>query len=182
MPVTQEMSLEQFAARCNGSAAALASLDLSREMKVIAIMARADMVENFQGSHGPDGTPWPPLARPRANSKGADKPLLDTGILQASVTAAAGKGHVETITARSMKTGSNLDYAAVHQYGHTFLRPEKTRGKPWVFSGANGQIVFTRRIRAHQQTVPPRPFAGWSARLLAKVDRVLGERLEKSVL
>lgn len=83
---------------------------------VAAITADAvDLVaEGFKQSRAPDGAPWRPLARARRrNKKKGDrgKPLMDTGRLRASVTTAT------SITADGFTIGSNLVYAATHQYG-----------------------------------------------------------------
>lgn len=103
----------------------------------------ADVRENFDKSHGPDGQAWKPLAFPRPNSKGSDKPLLNNGILRASVTG-TGQGHVEEITDHSLTIGTNLPYARLQQEGGTItpksgkalalpLTKEATRYKPRDF-------------------------------------------------
>jgi phage gpG-like protein len=160
--VTEGISLSEWALRLGRAAGGLS--DWTPALRVCALIAKADMLDNFQGSHAPDGAPWPPLRRPRTNSRGADRPLLDTGILRASTTA-AGPGHVEEVTGLSLALGTELDYAAPHQYGATISIPEKRRRppeKPWAFTGAGGKTVFTYRVKAHAVVIPARPFVGLS--------------------
>lgn len=66
------------------------------------------------------GPGWVPLSkrtlrRRRKKGKGA-KPLLDTGRLRASVVA-EGSGSIKEITKIGFRLGTNLKYAATHQFG-----------------------------------------------------------------
>lgn len=177
MAAVLEITPDGFAALLGRKADELAHIDLTVPLRRIAVLARSSVLENFSGSHSPEGIPWLPLRHRRANSKGEDKPLRDTGVLMASVTASGSAGHVEAITSRSLKLGTNIVYAAVHQFGHTFQRPARRRDKPWVFVGRGGATVFTRSIRAHTQTVPARPFLGWGDQLLHRSGQILAEYL-----
>jgi phage gpG-like protein len=152
----------------------------------------ADAKRNFDQGHGPDGSPWLPLKRQRdisqfsdehqgrinkaraADARNRDRLLRYFGTLMASVTA-GGQGWVEMISSGELMLGTVLAYAAVHQYGHTFHRPERTRTKPWVFPGGDGGVVFTRRIKAHTQTIPARPFLGFNEPMLLKMDRIAAD-------
>src|SRR5579864_5954306 len=82
--------------------------------------------ENFSGSHAPDGAPWKPLKHPRPNSKGADKPLRDKGLLMASIAARGKDGNVFSKTGDSIEWGSNLEYAGLHQFGGT-VKPKNAK-------------------------------------------------------
>lgn len=177
MAAVLEVTPDAFAALLGRKADELAHLDLTVPLRRIAVLARSSVLENFSGSHGPDGVPWLPLKHKRANSKGDDKPLRDKGILMASVTASGSAGHVEAITSRSLKLGTNVVYAAIQHFGGRIQYPEKRRSKPWVFKNAFGHTVFTQRIRAHAVTIPPRPFLGWGEGLLARSKQVLAEYL-----
>jgi phage gpG-like protein len=175
------MTLDQFAAFAGQSADQLNRIDFTVPMKQTAVLLTADTKENFAGGHDPDGVPWLPLKRPRANSRGADKPLRDKGLLMASVTA-GGLGHVEQISANQLIWGTNLDYAAVHQFGAKIQKRERTRRKPWVFPGGDGKPVFTRKIRAHAVVIPQRRFLGWSPRLRETVPRIFGEWMAQTAV
>jgi len=146
-------------------------------MKVCSSMVGADARQNIQEGHAPDGTPYPPLKRPRANSAGNDQPLNDRHFLLASCTP-GGPGWTSEIGPQSMSAGSNLEYAAVHNFGHTFQFPEKVRSggqKPWVFPGPDGHPIFTRRIKARTVVIPQRQFLGFSPQLLEDCGSAIGE-------
>lgn len=114
MPAARELDLSGFAAFLNRKALDIAKLDFTQPLKVIAVLVKADAKENFQGSHDPSGVPWPPLKRPRSGKrhkgKGTPKPLLDRGLLAASMSA-NGPNHIEEVTDISLEVGSSLEYA-----------------------------------------------------------------------
>lgn len=179
MPAAMEMTLDDLARFLEGRASALARIDLSKPMKVILQLAKSSIKDNFAGSHAPDGTPWLPLARPRQGKRHRNStplPLRDTGLLMASVTA-SGPHHVERTDDHSMQVGTNLEYAAIQNFGGTVNHPERTRAKPWVFTNGQGQTIFTRRIKAHSVTIPARPFLGWSPKLVEQTADILSEAI-----
>lgn len=117
--------------RINDYLGRVATSDLLPLLKQWKLLLVSETKKNFQGGHAPDGTPWRPLAFQRA--RGGDKPLRDRGILMASLTAANGSGHVESMTQTfgesrnaSLLFGSNLEYAALHQHGGT-IRPRNSK-------------------------------------------------------
>jgi phage gpG-like protein len=185
----------QYAQRCEAMLGSVSWEPVFLQVKQLVI---ADAKRNFEQGHGPDGTPWLPLkrhrdlsrfsdshqktitAKRRADQHNVDRLLRNFGTLMASVTA-GGQGWVEVFTAKEMTVGTILNYAAVHQYGHTFNRPERTRTKPWVFPGGDGGMVFTRRIKAHTQTVPARPFLGFNERTLKTIDNIAAEFVERKI-
>lgn len=85
--------------------------DLTDPMKRIAAYGVSSTLGRFRDQAGPDGTPWP------ASRRGG-KTLRDSGRLAASI---AGRSD-----ARSAVWGTNLAYAAVHQFGGT-IRPRDAR-------------------------------------------------------
>lgn len=173
-----EMTLDQFAFYAKAKAAGLTRADMRQPLTAVKVLLVADVRENFDQAHAPDGTAWLPLKNPSQRRGGSSsKPLRDTGLLMASVTA-QGRGHVEQITEDTLVLGTNLPYAGVHQHGATIFFPEKTRKKPWVFE-AGGKKVFTRRLKAHSVTIPARPFLGFSPRALDRIDKIFGEWLEQ---
>ena len=140
-------------------------INFTPALKGIKVILIDGTRENFLGQHDPDGKPWKPLKRPRRRKrdlvrgkkrgrakKGQDQILLDTGILRASITASdpvkasdnqtakqnkatAGSAHVEEMTGTSLEWGTNLNYAAVHQYGYP---PRNIPARP--FLGINDQM------------------------------------------
>lgn len=171
-----ELTLSEFAKRLTAKGLEIADIDWRPALKVCRQLLIASTKENFAGGHDPEGTPWLPLKRPRRNSKGADKPLRNTGLLMGSVT--GGTGFVEELTRNRLTVGTNLDYAAIHQFGGSIQRPERRRIKPWVFT-VDGHTVFTRRIKAHTVDVPARPFLGFNSKLIGRIENVLTEHAAK---
>lgn len=124
MAVAQEVTLAAVGDWFNGAGSTvLRRTSFAKPLRACAVAIGAGIKEHFAGSHGPDGEPWPPLAHPRPSGPG--KPLWDFGLLMASVTA-RGKGNVTRITDRALEYGTNLDYAAIHQFGGVV---RATRGK-----------------------------------------------------
>lgn len=119
------LTLDQLEAQAKAKGVELATLNMAKPLQAAAAALRSDFRENFDGSHGPDGTPWPGLKHPRIRSKGADKPLLDRGLLAASA-AARGTNHIENVTPNSLEIGTNDERAALHQFGGE-IRPKKGR-------------------------------------------------------
>jgi phage gpG-like protein len=156
--------------------------------KVLALMLERETKKNFDdGStgHSPSGEPWLPLKNPRdrprdRNARGGEdnkqRPLRDTGILMASLTG-QGDGHVERIQDRRIVWGTNVDYAAVHQYGASI--PEQKRDKPWVFN-SGGKTIFTRKIAAH--TIPARPYLGLNDDMIELIDEMFADYTSQAIL
>lgn len=145
--------------------------------KVIVVSATT---KNFQQSHGPNGEAWAPL------KWRSGRPLYDKGLLMGSVTA-GGEGSVSKITESMLVYGTNLDYAATHQYGAT-ITPKAARalavpvtqearrsggprqmgdlhvvwpkGRPsGTLRDAAGKVQFAL---VKSVTIPARPFLGWN--------------------
>jgi phage gpG-like protein len=149
MSVARELDLSQFADFLNREVDDLARLDFTPVLKACALLIKADVKENFQGSHDPAGLPWLPLKRRRSGRRhkgSTPKPLLDTGLLQASITAYA-QGHIEDVTRDSVTVGSALDYAG------------------WQNDGT--------------KTIPAREFAGFSDKGIGEIEEAIGEYLER---
>lgn len=180
---TQTVRLSDLAPWLASLGADLARLSWKRPLKAAAVMLAASAKECFEQGQSPAGVPWAPLKRPRANSKGGDKPLRDKGLLMASLTA-RGMNHIEDITDDRLEFGTNLDYAGIHQDGGTIHFPDKRRGpgeKPWVFPGPDGNPIFTRHIKEHDVTIPARPFLGISDSLAEQVGEMLADEVERQL-
>jgi phage gpG-like protein len=72
----------------------------------------------------------------------AGRPLVDKGRLRSSITGAP--------DARGVTIGTNLIYAAVHQFG---ARIKPKNGKRLAFAGPTGAMIFSKGV-----TIPARPF------------------------
>lgn len=198
--VTETVTFAELGAFLQGASGRVAVVSYRPAIQACKLAVVASTQENFAGSHAPDGTPWQPLAHPRPNSKGADKPLRDTGILAASVSA-RGQGHYEKVSDTALEFGTNLDYAAIHQTGGV-IRPQgkalaipltreaQRTGWPrdWqpgvlhpqgrflaeTKTGARGKPKVIRHyLFAKSVTIPARPFLGWNDQLVDDCGRIL---------
>jgi phage gpG-like protein len=87
-----------------------ATVDFSRGLRAAAVYLASMSKRNFAA--------WPPLKNPSRRPGGRSaRPLVDKGILMASVSASGGGGAVRDVTTRSLEFGTNVSYAGFHQYG-----------------------------------------------------------------
>lgn len=162
----------------------------------------ADCKSNIAEGRTPDGGAMKPLAHPRA--RGGNKPLRDTGRLMASITGQWPAGGDLTAT-------SNLEHAAIHQYGGVIVpksgsylaipltRPAATAGSPRSFSGElvpifgqrggvlaspskNGKPGVAHFALVDRVVIPARPYLGFGERLITKLQGVLGQALEETII
>lgn len=126
MSTSAELTLGSLGAFLEGKARQVERVETRKLLQSAALLVRSDAAQNFAEGKSPDGSAWAPLAHPRAHGRGGTLPLRDTGLLAASVTSPAGKGHVEEITDTTLTVGSNLDRAALHQHGGT-ITPTRAR-------------------------------------------------------
>jgi phage virion morphogenesis protein len=96
----------------------------------------------FDTGTGPDGAPWKPSRR--ATNEGGQT-LVDSTRLLKSINYQAG--------AQAVSIGTNVLYAAIHQFGGT-IRPKTAKALTFVASG--------RRITVGAVNMPARPFLGLS--------------------
>ena len=73
-------------------------------------------LRRFERERGPDGTPW--LKSARAIADGG-RTLTDTGRLRGSIA------HTVIDAGHAVEVGSNVDYAAIHQFGGRAGRERK---------------------------------------------------------
>lgn len=127
-------------------------------------IALASVRRNFQAGGRPQR--WAPLKYRRG------RPLLDTGRLQGSITG--------QVTGNSVVIGTNLAYAALHNFGGRIQIPEMRaqRGRAFRFTTQTGEVIFRTRIRAHTVLIPQREFLLLQEQDIADIIRVF----EKYVL
>lgn len=153
----------------------------------------------FEAQAGPDGQPWAPFARSTLKRMPVRrKPpqlLRDRGRLYSSLTFAADTGAVEI--------GTNLAYAAIHQFGGdipiperqgsaTFIIAAKGAGKAKDGRRVGSRLRFARAntrakskhtkeftVPAYSISIPARPYLGISegdkAEILAIITDHLGQ-------
>ena len=92
----------------------------------------------------PDGVPWPQSFRARV--KGGPT-LWDSGHLAYNIVSAA--------SAREVEVGTNLPYAAVHQFGATIV--------PQAAGALSFKLADGTHVTAGKVEIPARPYLGLSA-------------------
>lgn len=142
--------------------------DLRPALDEIGQRLAASTLRRFETERDPEGRPWPPSARAKAEG---GQTLSDTGRLRASITHVVGRD--------SVSVGTNVVYAAIHQFGGQtgprVIRPR--RAKALAFPGAGGEIVFRRSVRHPGSRVPRRAFLGLDGNDRRGVERVFGRYL-----
>lgn len=189
-----------------------ATPDVAREAmrlgsKAIQVVVRGGVMEHFDQSVSPDGTPWKPLAHQRPN--GGDKPLRDKGLLMASVSA--------LVTEDEIEIRANAPGARLHNFGGTvvpvnakalaipiskeaqnytsprggtnpFPRPLfLTKGGALCETVQRGKkrvkaVVVAHYILRAFVEVPARAYAGISESTMGKVLRIVGDKYVAIVL
>jgi phage gpG-like protein len=159
----------------------------------IAVIASSAVKKGLTDGVSPDGTPFRPLGRPRP--RGGNKPLLDTGVLRASISAEAdGTGLI---------LRANAPGAALHQSGGTIVpvrakalaipisRDAARVGSPRNFprklfvpkgtrvlaeSTGKGKLLVHYAL-AQSVTIPARPYLGISTATAERLAAAIARRL-----
>lgn len=122
--------------------------DLAELMDPIGSALRDNVIDRFETGRAPDGTAWPKSRR--ATQQGG-KTLVDSARLRNSMTYEAGAGEVTV--------GTNVIYAAIHQFGGV-IKAKTAKGLSFTvpgFAAEGGQEDF---VNVQSVTMPPRPFVG----------------------
>jgi phage virion morphogenesis protein len=163
------MAAEGVLVRIDGREAALAELqgyveraDDTRGMfDAIGAALVVSTQRRFEEGKAPDGSLWPPSLRALAEG---GKTLVETARLMQSITHNAFQGSVEV--------GTNVLYAAIHQFGGTIRQAERTQTIYRRYDARSDTLSsrFVRRSRsnfaqdftvaARDITIPARPFLG----------------------
>ena len=100
--------------------------------------------DRFDSQTGPDGSAWQPLQPryQRRKKQNKDKILTLRGYLRGQLVS-------QVVGGKSVEVGSNLVYAAVHQFGGT-IKPK------------SGKLLAFRGHVAKSVTIPARPYLGLS--------------------
>lgn len=123
--------LPQLFAELNGHAQ---NLTFQKSMRETSVYLASEAKRNFSEGRDPDGNPWKPLKRQRnrkrdRRAKGGtgQKPLRDTGLLMASMSA-RGSGAVRDIGAFHLEQGTSISYGAFHQFGTRHIPARRFAG------------------------------------------------------
>lgn len=109
--------------------------DMTPIMRAIGGELEAATERNFDDEGARIAAKWKPSRR-ALEQKG--QTLRDTGRLVASISA-GGAGHVSEVTPQSVFVGTNVEYAAIHQFGGRAGRNRKVEIPDRPFFGLNQQ-------------------------------------------
>ena len=109
--------------------------DMTPIMRAIGGDLEAATERNFDDEGARIAAKWKPSRR-ALEQKG--QTLRDTGRLVASISA-GGAGHVSEVTPQSVFVGTNVEYAAIHQFGGRAGRNRKVEIPDRPFFGLNQQ-------------------------------------------
>jgi len=168
---------------------AVFSLDTTAIWKKVAVALETGAKNSFNSSTSPDGAPWSPLKHRRI--RGGDKPLLDRGLLRASLTSNA-PFHIVRAIGNTLEWGTNLISAAVHNFG-AVLRPKTGKwlcipasidalqvGSPTRFPDAKNRIRWstgkTSGIVYEDLNKTPKRIKGFK-RKKHKADKMIGKNI-----
>jgi len=143
MPHMPRIEVDHQAVRASLSRLAQAVESPQKALYGIGEWLRASSQARFTSQTAPDGTPWLPLQHwyKQGKSKNQDKVLTLNGYLRNTLTF--------QVEGDAVLVGSNLEYAAIHQFGGT-IRPRVKKALA-VGGGAVASV-----------TIPARPYLGVS--------------------
>lgn len=128
--------------------------DLKRIAHAAGLALQAVTQEAFKNETSPEGKGWEKLKFPRgsgAKKPGSTGPILhDRGTLKKSIT-------FNAFDDGSVIIGSNLVYAAIHQWGGK-TRAHEIRARHGNALHFNGK--FFKSVKHPGSDIPPRPFLG----------------------
>lgn len=124
----------------------LSKTDTAGVMKAIAEGLRTSTVERFASEEAPEGSKWKPSVRVQENG---GKTLTKSTGLKASIKSQA--------DSTGLAVGTNLEYAATHQYGTQ--RTIRARRSNYLRFKIGDRWVSTPSVRI---SIPARPFLGIS--------------------
>jgi phage virion morphogenesis protein len=139
---------------------ARAGAELEQPLDAIGAVLVANTVHRFETGQAPGGAPW--LQSLRAKIRGGQT-LVDTARLKQSFSS--------LVIGKLVVWGTNVLYAAIHQFGGTIL-PRK--GPFLIFTNAQGIKVFARKV-----VMPARPFVGFDKDDETDVREILVEHLQR---
>lgn len=138
--------------------------------------------DRFESETAPDGTPWAPLKPATLKRKQRQKRILKTlqerGSLRRSI--------IYQVSANQLQVGTNLEYAAIHQFGGTIPQAARSTEQEFKISkdgksrfAKRGKGNFAQRITRGASTteIPARPFLGVSRRDAAAIQEIVADYL-----
>jgi phage gpG-like protein len=149
-----------------------------RPLKITTQIMVSGIRKGFSGQASPSGDPWHPLSpltlslRRKGKSADSAKILRDREALLASTTGGAGPGAVRRISDTESVVGTNLIYAATHQFGRLATVTPKAR-----------RYLHWRGVHLRKSTmtlmIPARPFVGHRPENIPRYEAVFSEHEER---
>lgn len=143
----------------------LSAFDKAGINNAIAEAIRSGTIERFETETGPDGSAWSKSIR--ASEKGG-LTLTVTGELKSSINARA--------TEKGAEVGTNLVYAATHQFGDSG-RVIRAKNKPYLAFEYHGRTIRKKQVTVN---IPARPFLGISDEDRKEVKSIVEEALSEA--
>lgn len=145
----------------------------------------ASTLRRFQTQSGPDGKAWPQLSKSTLRKRGADARMLQaSGRLRLSITHRA--------SAREVEVGTNLVYAAIHQFGgkiETFAasmpvyrkQADVRAGKARFVKKSKSDFMSYHEVGAHSVAIPARPYLGIDADDQTSITEIFASHLDEVI-
>lgn len=131
----------------------------------------------FEKSQDPNGTGWVKLSQkalarrmaktPKKKRNIEPKILVDTGALRNSLTDQSNPYGLRDTSADEVKLGTNVPYAAIHNYGGVINHP-----------GTKNGFGIGVEIKPYKITIPPRPFMGFGNEDSSRVSETIEHYME----
>lgn len=141
----------------------MSDIDKAGVMNAIAEGLRTSTVERFSSEESPEGTKWKPSVR--AQQKGG-KTLTDSAVLKNSIKAEADSS--------GAAVGTNLVYAATHQFGAD--RTIRAKNSRYLRFQIGDRWVSVPSVRV---SIPARPFLGISREDEEEIKEIIEEALKE---
>lgn len=142
----------------------------------------------FQRQVSPEGQKWAPLARRTAMAKIRGRRRGTSNILR--VTTMLYGSLVEASNDRSAEVGTNVEYAAIHQFGGEitqYARSQRASFKKirnryrFAKRGTKGSVERNITIGEHSVKIPARPYLGFNEQDRAELIAIGEEWMERQV-
>lgn len=143
----------------------LGAVDKAGINNAIAEAIRSGTIERFETETGPDGSAWSKSIR--ASEKGG-LTLTVTGDLKSSINARG--------TEKGAEVGTNLVYAATHQFGDSG-RVIRAKNKPYLAFEYHGRTIRKKQVTVN---IPARPFLGISDEDRKEIKSIVEEALSEA--
>ncbi len=151
---------EQLLAKLNG----LAGLDKAGVNNALAEALRTGVQERFESGTSPEGKAWPRSIRAGASGQ----TLVVTAALKNSINTRA--------SAQGAEVGTNLIYAATHQFGASG-RTIRARSKPFLAFQVGGRWIRKKQVTVN---IPARPFLGISDSDRQNIQDIIDEAIAEA--